>query len=169
MIGPSAVPISWAIRVDRLPVSGRRGREAGLDDIDLEPRQLPRDLELLVAGHRAARRLLAIAQGRVKNTYMIGSWVVSVGDRGWERICSLPLCPCLCSTLSGCYLARVDKGHHAPQRHADLLRSGAGHRSSRMRLKFGRPVWFSSIQSSANAPLWMLCSSSRIVALWSAR
>src|SRR3954452_18892954 len=56
---------------NRLPVAGRRRREAGLDDIDLEPRQLPCDLQLLVARYRATGRLLAIAQGRVKNAYMI--------------------------------------------------------------------------------------------------
>src|SRR5213083_1529949 len=59
-------------RVDRVPIARRCSWEASLHNIDLEACQLPCDLELLIFGHRAARRLLAIAQGRVENTYVIG-------------------------------------------------------------------------------------------------
>src|SRR6185369_10351068 len=46
---------------------GRRRREAGLDHVDLEPGELARDLELLGGSQAGARRLLAIAQGRVED------------------------------------------------------------------------------------------------------
>ena len=52
---------------DRLEVAGRGGRKAGLDDIDLEARQLAGDLELLGRGQPRARCLLAVAQGRVED------------------------------------------------------------------------------------------------------
>ena len=52
---------------DRLEVAGRGGREAGLDHVDLEPRELARDLELLGGGQAGAGRLLAVAQGRVED------------------------------------------------------------------------------------------------------
>ena len=52
---------------DRLEVARRGGREAGLDDVDLEARQLAGDLELLGGGQAGARRLLPVAQGRVED------------------------------------------------------------------------------------------------------
>ncbi len=52
---------------DRFEVARRGGREAGLDDIDLEPRQLASDVELLGRGQPGAWRLLAVAQGRVED------------------------------------------------------------------------------------------------------
>ena len=60
---------------DGLEVAGRGGREAGLDDVDLEPGQLAGDLELLGGGQPGARRLLAVAQGRVEDADAAG------GDR----------------------------------------------------------------------------------------
>ena len=42
-------------------------REAALDDVHLQPGQLPGDLELLAQRHRGAGALLAVAEGRVKN------------------------------------------------------------------------------------------------------
>ena len=53
--------------VDRLPVARRGGREAGLDDVDVEPDELAGDLELLGIGQRRAGRLLAVAQGGVED------------------------------------------------------------------------------------------------------
>src|SRR5206468_4885934 len=44
-----------------------RGREAGLDDIHFEARQLAGNLELLGGGQTGARRLLAVAQSRVED------------------------------------------------------------------------------------------------------
>ena len=52
---------------DRLEVAGRGGREAGLDDVDLEADQLAGDLELLGGGQAGAGRLLAVAQGGVED------------------------------------------------------------------------------------------------------
>ena len=52
---------------DRLEVARRGGREAGLDDVDLEPRELAGDLELLGGGQPGAGRLLPVAQGRVED------------------------------------------------------------------------------------------------------
>ena len=46
---------------DGLEVARRGGREAGLDDIDLEAGQLARDVELLGRGQAGARRLLPVA------------------------------------------------------------------------------------------------------------
>ena len=54
-------------RLDRLEVAGRGDREAGLDDVDPEPRELVRDLELLGRVQRDPGRLLAVAQGRVED------------------------------------------------------------------------------------------------------
>src|SRR5919199_2150053 len=92
-------------RIHGFPVTRRGRRKARLDDIDLEPRQLAGYLQFLVAGHRAARRLLAVAQSRIENTYMV----------------THSSTPFLCSALARCYFARVDKGHHAPQFAPDLL------------------------------------------------
>ena len=52
---------------DGLEVARRGGREAGLDDVDLEPRQLARDVELLGGGQAGAGCLLAVAQGGVED------------------------------------------------------------------------------------------------------
>ena len=52
---------------DRLEVAGRGGREAGLDDVDLEAGQLARDLQLLGRGQAGAGRLLAVAERRVED------------------------------------------------------------------------------------------------------
>ena len=57
-----------------LEVAGRGDREAGLDDVDAEPRELLGDLELLLRVQRDARRLLAVAQRRVKDEYSV--WVL---------------------------------------------------------------------------------------------
>ncbi len=46
-------------------------REAGLDDIDLQARQLPGDLQLFAQVHGSARALLAVAKGGVKDGYAI--------------------------------------------------------------------------------------------------
>ena len=53
--------------LDRLEVAGRGGREAGLDDVDVEAGELAGDLELLGRGQAGAGCLLAVAQGRVED------------------------------------------------------------------------------------------------------
>ena len=62
--GPSTVA---GDRLDRLEVAGRGDREAGLDHVDAEPRQLLRDLDLLGRVQRDPGRLLAVAQRRVED------------------------------------------------------------------------------------------------------
>ena len=58
--------------LDGLEVAGRSGREAGLDDVDLEARELAGDLELLRRGQSGAGRLLAVAQRRVEDADRAG-------------------------------------------------------------------------------------------------
>ena len=54
-------------RLHRLEVAGRGDREAGLDHIDAQPRELVGDLQLFLLVQRDSRRLLAVAQGRVED------------------------------------------------------------------------------------------------------
>ena len=54
-----------------LELARRRDREPRLDDVDVETSELLRDLELLRLGERDARRLLAVAQGRVEDPDLI--------------------------------------------------------------------------------------------------
>ncbi len=68
--------------LDGLEVAWRGGREAGLDDVDVQPDELPRDLDLLADGESGPRGLLAIAQGGVKDAY----WYV-----GGHQASPLPL------------------------------------------------------------------------------
>ena len=65
----TAIPpfVSWAIRRTASKSPSRGGREAGLDDVDLEPHELAGDLELLGRGEAGARRLLAVAERRVED------------------------------------------------------------------------------------------------------
>ena len=64
MTGPFDLPRD---RLHGLEVAGRGDREAGLDHVHAEPRELVGDLELLLLVQRDARRLLAVAQGRVED------------------------------------------------------------------------------------------------------
>ena len=63
-------------RLHGLEVAGRGDREAGLDDVDAQARELVGDLELLGRVQRDARRLLAVAQRRVEDQYSVGVHVV---------------------------------------------------------------------------------------------
>ena len=54
-------------RLDRLEVAGRGDREAGLDHVDAQARELLGDLELLLRVQRDPGRLLAVAQRRVED------------------------------------------------------------------------------------------------------
>ena len=65
-------------RAGGLEVLVRRDREAGLDDVDLEPGQLPGHLELLHRVHGEAGRLLAVPQRRVEDDDAIHT--ASYGD-----------------------------------------------------------------------------------------
>ena len=76
---------------DRLEVAGRRGREAGLDDVHLEPRELARDLQLLRGGQAGAGRLLAVAERRVEDPDLAGPYALAEAGRdGLERHVSGP-------------------------------------------------------------------------------
>ena len=63
-------------RLDGLEVARRGDREARLDDVDAEPRELVGDLELLARVQRDAGRLLAVAQRRVEDEYSVRVHVV---------------------------------------------------------------------------------------------
>ena len=54
-------------RLDGLEVAGRGDREARLDHVHAQPRELLGDLHLLLPVERDARRLLAVAQRRVED------------------------------------------------------------------------------------------------------
>src|SRR6202030_185433 len=56
----------------RLEVARGRDREARLDDVHAEPRELLGDLELLGRVERDAGRLLAVAQRRIQDQYPAG-------------------------------------------------------------------------------------------------
>jgi hypothetical protein len=64
----------------RLEVSFRGDRETRFDDVDPERLELRRDAQLLLEVHRAARRLLAVAQGGVEYENGIGH-----GNRAFIR------------------------------------------------------------------------------------
>ena len=57
----------------RLEVARRGDREARLDHVDAQARELLGDLQLLLRVQRDARRLLAVAQRRVEDQYSAGS------------------------------------------------------------------------------------------------
>ena len=63
---------SLAISLDRLEVALGGDREAGLDHVDAHGLEHLGDPELLGDGHRAARRLLAVAQGGVEDDDALG-------------------------------------------------------------------------------------------------
>ena len=102
---------------DRLEVAGRGGREAGLDDVHLEARELPGDLELLGDGEAGAGRLLAVAQGGVEDADAARR--VRRGRRWVSSSSRAPLGRSLgLACLDG---HRVEEGHPRPQLRADLL------------------------------------------------
>src|SRR6185369_14276688 len=58
-------------RAHRLEVAVGRGREARLDHVDAHALQRARDAQLLVARHRGARALLAVAHGGVEDDQVV--------------------------------------------------------------------------------------------------
>ena len=58
--------------LDRFEVPGRGDREPGLDHVDPQPRELLRDLQLLLGVEADPGRLLAVAQRRVEDQYSVG-------------------------------------------------------------------------------------------------
>ena len=74
-------------RLHRLEVALAGDREAGLDDVDPEARQLLGDLELLALVEGDARRLLAVAQRRVEDhdparDHWRGGWIRDCSSLG---------------------------------------------------------------------------------------
>ena len=57
--------------LDGLEIPGRGDREAGLDHVDSQPRELLCDLELLGRVQRDSRRLLAVTQRRIEDQYAV--------------------------------------------------------------------------------------------------
>ena len=64
-------------RLDRLEVARRSDREARLDHVDPQPRELVGDLDLLLRVERDPGRLLAVSQRRVKDVDLVGHWAFS--------------------------------------------------------------------------------------------
>src|SRR5579872_564927 len=54
-----------------LQITARRNREPRFNDVHAQRRKLPRHANLLLSIHREARRLLAVAQGRIKDSYRV--------------------------------------------------------------------------------------------------
>ena len=66
-------------RLHGLEVAGRGRGEAGLDDVDAERLQVLKDEELVGEVHRAARGLLAVAEGGVEDSDALGLGVHVAG------------------------------------------------------------------------------------------
>ena len=66
-------------RLDRLEVAGRGDREARLDHVHAEPRELVGDLHLLLPVERDPGGLLAVAQGGVEDQYSVSGFRFSAG------------------------------------------------------------------------------------------
>ena len=63
-------------RLHGFEITGRGDRKARLDHVDPEPRELLRDLQLLLRVQRDAGRLLPVTQGRVEDQY--SAWVLGL-------------------------------------------------------------------------------------------
>src|SRR5205085_9388226 len=128
---------------DRLGLADGCGREPGLDDVDAEVRERLRDEELCVPRERRARRLLAVAQGRVEDGDLshlpaadptgsrLGAGAACCGTsrRGSHGIISRSLRP-TCSIGWFCSFARCA-------------------------YRFGAPLWYSAIHFFACVPSLM--------------
>jgi hypothetical protein len=68
-------------RLHGLEVARRGDREARLDDVDAQPRELVGDLELLGGVERDPRRLLAVSQGGVEDLYAVHGTLLLLGFR----------------------------------------------------------------------------------------
>ncbi len=137
---------------DRLEVARRGGREAGLDDVDLEPGQLAGDVELLGRGQPGARCLLAVAQGRVEDADAARGHERAGGPRYGRAHRAAPgvvadawACPATTSTGSrnGIWARRW-----APTCSTWWSRSAA-----RRRVNSGEPASASAIQASRERPV----------------
>ena len=140
--------------VDGLEVTRRGGREAGLDDIDLQADELARDLQLLGDGQPGARRLLPVAQGGIEDADGARRDERSGGPwyRGAHRDAPgvvAPACACPAWTSTG-FRNGIWARSRAPTRSMRWSWSAARRRSNS-----GRPASFSAIQRFAKVPSWM--------------
>ena len=144
-------------RLDGLEVARRGDREAGLDHVDAEARELVGDLELLAGVQRDPRRLLAVSQGGVEDDDAV---VVHVAPLvGCSFLFSLGL------RLRGRHAlfpprGEEKKGEVQPERH----RTRASDRLSVSRASANAAV--AGAQSAAasqpsNSPPWRAASSSK--------
>src|SRR5579884_3762295 len=128
----------------RHKIAGRGRRKACLDDIDIEAHKLVGHLYLLFKGHCRAGRLLAIAQGRVKNP-------------NYRRVCHDVVPPCslityfFASAISGRLSTGLSQGIIA-RSSEPICSIWCWALALRMALKLGRPAWFSRIQRVAKVP-----------------
>ena len=60
------------MQLNGFEIFGRRAGITGFDHVDVQPRQLPGDHELLAAAEARAGGLLAIAQRRVEDSDFVG-------------------------------------------------------------------------------------------------
>ena len=67
--------------VDGFEIAFRGDGEAGFEDVDAEFHQLARHLQLFGDGHAAARRLFAVAQGRIENVYSVAHKSIIAASR----------------------------------------------------------------------------------------
>ena len=140
---------------DRLEVARRGGREAGLDDVDLEARQLAGDLELLGGGQPGAGRLLPVAQGRVEDAdaarghERAGGPGYAARSPGGARRRRRRL------GLAGHDLDRVEERHLGTQPAADLLDLVVAVGGAQALELVRGPESFSAIQRVANVPSWI--------------
>ena len=120
----TAIPprVSWAIRRTASKSPGRGGREAGLDDVDLEPRELAGDLELLGGGQPGAGRLLAVAQGGVEDADAARRHERPGGPGYWRALTGpRPGVVAAAWAWPACDLDRVEERHLGTQPRADPL------------------------------------------------
>ena len=73
----------------RVELAFRRDREAGLQDVHVQPRELLGDLDLLGARERDAGRLLAVPQGRVEDPYGVAVGYVAFLHSGTTFVVAL--------------------------------------------------------------------------------
>jgi hypothetical protein len=111
--------------LDGVGVTRTGGGKSGLDDVDAELFQLPRNAQFLVLGHRCARALLAIAQGGVKNIQtVVHGWLHGMSASGRRIIKGMPLAAIRRGVLpgEGGYCVRATRSSRLPNRTFDRQR-----------------------------------------------
>src|SRR5262249_26925202 len=106
-----------------------------LDDVDAETRERLRDIELLDGRHRGARRLLAVAQGRIEDP---------------DSVVHVPL-----ADQSPGLMVTGSKNGIMARSSAPTFSMRSSRSFPRSASKVGRPVLFPSIHFFANVPSWI--------------